>query len=472
MAAQGLFAQEEGAVRVKTGVVLDAVAAVQIIDYNHESTDVQKERVADPLIVGGFGREDGNRSKLTLSFTADYKDLAGLYTDISFFPWWRDNRDQDILMNIASIELGQIGGWFRPLSWLTVNAGSFEIKTLRGKIDGYNWRGNGLIGATAGSFDSAFNQFDGDNAIAVEIAAREMPFLDRLPMLKGLYLAGMIYNLEELGVANNQGVSGGYTEAGYMPENIQIALGYTIENIGLARFQYIGVHHVPNVDDSAAVGVFSKISNIDTKGDRLQLAFTLEPSGSLPSFLHGLIAEAGGTYALPYTDPTALIPGLNGDGQIPYEIPLEAKGEFQGDHRIAGGVQYDFTRLGLKGLFARIGVEHSFGGYSQPQGSGKTEYAPQTRIWFSPSYSFTDNLKLLADLGVNISGNQIAYGRIDKRGGTRVGVGVFAQYTAFGSSFIRAGVVYSTGYTLGETPAEAYRLDDLLSFPIQFHWEF
>ncbi|MDR1587617.1 MAG: hypothetical protein LBS57_09190 [Treponema sp.] len=459
------FAQDNAPSRinVKAGLELDAVAAVQVISYNHETAD-GKERVADPLVVGGFGREDGNRSKLTLKFTADYMDKAGLYTDISFFPWWQDNRDQDLLINIGSIELGQLGGWFRPLRWLKVNAGRFEIQDLRGKIDGYNWRGNGLIGAKAGSFDSAFTEFNGNNAIAVEIID---PFRDLFPALKGLYFAGMIYNLEELGTANNQGVSGGYAEAKYMAENLQIALGYTIEDIGLARFQYIGIHHIPNIDNSSAIGIFAKSSNDDNTGPRLQAAFTFDSS-----LVPGLLAEVGGTLSLPVTDPTALIPGLNGDGQIPYDVPLETKGKFREPHRIAVGAQYGFGGLGLDGLAARIGVEHNFGGYSQPLGSTKTEYAPVTRIWFSPSYSFTESFKLLADLGVNISGNQIAYGRVDRRGGTRVGGGVFAQYTAFGSSFIRVGVVYSTGYTLGETPAEAYRLDDLLSFPIQFHWEF
>jgi hypothetical protein len=443
---------------VKTGVTLDAVAAVQIIDYNHTAANGELP-LDDPLVVGGFGQENGNRSKLTLDFTASYGDKAGLYTEISFYPWWQDNRDQDLLINIGSIELGQLGGWFQPLRWLKVNAGRFEIQTLRGKIDGYNWRGNGLIGAKAGSFDSAFTEFNGDNAIAVEIID---PVLTLFPRLKSLYLAGMIYNLEELGTANNQGVSGGYAEAKYITENIQLALGYTIKDIGLVRFQYIGIHHIPNIENSSALGIFAKSNSDDNTGPRLQAAFTFD-SPIVPR----LLAEVGVTLSLPVTDPTALIPGLNADGQIPYEVPLETKGKFQEPHRVVLGGQYSFGDLA-----ARIGIEHNFGGYSQPLGSGKTEYASLTRIWISPSYSFTESLKLLADLGVNIWGNQIAYGRVDRRGGTRVGLGVFAQYTAFGNTFVRLGLVYSTGYTLGKTPVEAYKLDDLLSFPIQFHWEF
>lgn len=461
-----LFGQEseEPQSGLKLGVSLDAVAAVQSVAYNHIS-ETGEAPVADPLITGGFGREDGNRSELNVNFTANYKDLAGLFADISFYPWWQDNRDQDLLINLGSVELGQVGGWIRPVSWLSIYGGRFEIPYLRGKIDGYNWAGSTLIGAEAGGFDSAFTEFDGTNAVALELNG---PFQNYVSGLKGLYLAAMIYNMEELGVANNQGVNGGYAEAKFIPENLQVALGYTIENVGLARVQYIGVHHVANISTESANGVFAKNNEDDNTGPRLQAAFTFD-SPLVP----GLLAEVGGTFSFPVTDPTSLIPGLNADGLNPYEIPLVTKGTFQEPHRVAAGVQYDFDAVGLKGLAMRVGVQSEFGGYSQPEGSGKTEYAPLTKIWFAPSYRFTDSFKLLADLGVNISGNQRAYDRIDKRGGTRVGAGLFAQYTVFGNnSFLRAGIVYSGGYILGETPVEALHLDDLLSFPVQFHWEF
>jgi hypothetical protein len=462
-----VFAQEGIAEpKVKLGVTMDAVTAVQIIDYNHAASNGEPP-ISDPVVVGGFGRENGNRSKLNLSFTADYADKAGLYADISFFPWWQDNRDQDLLINIGAVELGQFGGWIRPLRWFTINAGRFELQKLRGKVDGYNWRNGSLIGAKAGGFDSVFTEFDGANALAVEI---DDPFLNVLPVLKGLYIGGMIYNMEELGNANNQNVYGGYTEAKFMIENVQFALGYTIENIGLARVQYIGVHHVSNIESSSALGIFAKANADDNTGPRFQAAFTFD-SPLVP----GLIAELGGTMSLKISDPTTLIPGMNSDGQIPYEIPLETKGEFLEPHRIAAGVQYDFNSLGipvLNGLLLRLGGEYNFGGYSQPLGSGKTEYAPLTKIWFSPSYRFTNSFKVLADLGINVYGNQSAYGRISNKGGTRIGAGVYGQFTAFGNSFIRMGVVYSGGYSLGQTPVEAYHLDDLISFPVQLHLEF
>jgi len=462
--AGAAFAQDwKEDVDVKVGVLMDAVAAIQRIEYNHVAANGE-DPLSNPIWVGGFGRENGNRSKLNLNFTASYRDMAGMYTDISFFPWWQDNRDQNLLINIGFIELGQFGGWLRPLPWLTISGGRFELQKLRGKIDGYNWRDNSLIGAKAGGFDSVFTEFDGTNALALEI---DSPFADAVPALKGLYLGAMFYNMEELGNANNQGAFGGYAEAKYIPENFQIAVGYNIDDIGLARFQFIGRHHVSNIRSSAALGVFAKASEDDNLGPRLQAAFTFDSS-----LVPGLLAEIGGTLSLIVTDPISLVPGMNSDGQIPYEAPLQTLGEFREAHRVAGGVQYNFASLGLDGLLVRIGCEHNFGGYSKPQGSGQTDYASLTKMWFAPSFSFNDHLKILADVGINIYGNQKVYDRISNRGGTRVGFGLFGQYTAFGNSFLRIGVVYSGGYSLGETPVEAYKLDDLISFPIQLHLEF
>jgi hypothetical protein len=435
---------------VTVGGTLEAVATLQSISYV-DRDDAEWDPIGKTILVGGFGGNNDNRSKLTFNFTANLEDKAGLFAEIIFRPWWRDNRQQDVLNGIDTIEMDEVYAWGKPLDWFKIDAGNFNIDTLRGKLEGFNW--GDYLGVSAGGTDGFFTRFEGREAIALEFIS---PFAAGVPALKGLYAGVMMYNIIEANTANNQGIYGGYTEAKYMLENIQAAIGYEIPAIGLARFQYIGVHPAPNTKRLTA-----NDNNDSNNGPRLQLAFTYT---GIPN----LTAELGGTLSLEVVDPTVLVPALNTSGEIVYYEPRITAGRYLEPHRAAFGVEYAFDF----GLGLRLGGEHTFGGRSEPAGSGKTDIGSVTKIWFSPRYQIFGNLKAAADAGLEILGDENYYGRLNKKGGVRYGFGAYVQWDFISNCFVRAGVAYAGGESLGLDRASAKKLDTLITVPVFFTYKF
>ncbi|MDR1586108.1 MAG: hypothetical protein LBS57_01485 [Treponema sp.] len=431
---------------ISVGGSLEAAATVQFINYV-DRDDPEWEPIGKSIVVGGFGGNNDNRSKVSLNFTANLEDKAGLYAELALYPWWHDNRQMDILNFIDSIELDQVFGWYRPFEWFKIDVGRFNIDTLRGKIEGFNW--GDYLGVSAGGTDGFFTRFEGRDAVALEFSG---PFADRVPALSGLFVGAMIYDLIEANTANNQEISGGYTEAKYMLENIQAAVGYEIPDIGLARFQYIGVHPTPNTKR-----VTASDNNDSNNGPRLQAAFAYT---GIPN----LTAELGGTLSLLVTDPTVLVPALNTSGEIVYYEPRVTAGSYLEPHRVALGAEYVFDF----GLSVRAGAEHNFGGYSEPTGSGRTDMGTVTKIWLSPAYKINGNFSVSADAGFEILGDENYYGRLNKKGGLRTGFGVYAQWDVITNCYIRAGVAYAGGEALGTDRAGARKLDTLVTIPVFF----
>ena len=435
---------------VTVGASLEAVAAVQSIGYV-ERDDPEWNPIDKQIVVGGFGGNNSNRNKLTLNFTANLEDTAGLFTELVLYPWWHDNRQQDILNFIDSIELGQLYGWYRPFEWFQIDVGRFNIDRLRGKIEGYNW--GDYLGTSAGGTDGFFTRFEGRDGFALEFIN---PFANLVPALSGLYVGAMMYDIIEANTANNQGIFGGYTEAKYMLENIQAAIGYEIPEIGLARFQYIGVHPTPNTKKVAAGD-----NNDSNNGPRLQLAFTYT---GLPN----LTVEAGGTISLLVSDPTVLVPALNSSGEIVYYEPRITKGNYLEPSRVALGAEYGLEDLLGLSLSLRLGGEYSFGGYSEPTGSGRADFGPVAKIWFSPMYKLNEKFDVAADVGVEILGDENYYDRLNKKGGVRTGFGAYIQWNIISDCFIRLGFAYAGGEALGNDRSGSRKLDTLITVPLYF----
>ncbi|MDR1127995.1 MAG: hypothetical protein LBL20_01685 [Treponema sp.] len=439
---------------VTVGVALDAGVIFQNIDFVERSATW--EPVDDPLWVGGYGRNGGNRAKLTLSFAANLEGKAGIDAGLAFYPWWRDNRQQDLFVDIDSIEMAGFGGWYRPFDWLRLRVGSFNMDTLRGKIGGFNW--GDYLGAASGGTDGFFTRFEGKEAVAVELIDPLGSFFPGKPALAGFWAAVMIYDLIEANSINNQGLAGGYTETKYMFENIQFGIGYELPNdIGHVRLQYINVHNTPNIKRTT-----DNDNNDSNSGPRAQaaFAFTMIPS---------LTAEVGGTFSFMVEDPVTIVPALNSNGEIVYYEPVITAGEYQEPHRVALGAQYDFNF----DLVLRGGVEYSFGGYSHATGSGRVDTGTVTKIWFSPSYTFLNGIFTTgADLGFNILGDEMRYERLNKRGGFRYGYGGFLRWNIITNCFIQAGVFYAAGEALGNDRVAARELDTGVSIPIIFHLGF
>ncbi|MDR0759404.1 MAG: hypothetical protein LBF74_04755 [Treponema sp.] len=435
---------------ITVGGRVKAAVGIQHIEYAPRPENPTWIPDEETVWVGGFGRDDSGKIELKLTFTAEKEGKfgkAGIYSDLFFYPAWIDHKENDVLLNIDSIALGDLYGWYLPFDFFRVALGKYSVETFRGRIGGYNWGSH--LGAAAGGEDSFLNKFDMQDGISFE-------FIDPLKYfsIPGLDLAFGFNRLSNLFSANNQGIDGGYVHAKYMLENFQIALGYKIKigelDIGFARAQYISVHQTPSAGP-VVQGAF---------------AFTMVP---------GLVVDIGGTWSFPVTDPTTWLPGINSDGNQNLPIPIAALGEYRQPHRAAFGAIYDFSGLGLsfiKGLSVKAGMEYSWGGYSEPKESFTTNTGAVTKIWFSPLYKITEILSAGADLGINIIGSEEISGRIAKLGGTRYGAGAYVQIDMAESCNIKAGVAYSGGMDQGSTRMSAKALDEVFTVPVAFTWEF
>ncbi|MDR3192282.1 MAG: hypothetical protein LBT87_04365 [Treponema sp.] len=433
----------------KVGAALDLGVMFQRIDYADRGANW--EPVDDPVWVAGYGRNGGNRAKLTLSFSGDIGGKAGLDSSLAFYPWWKDNRQQDILVDIDSIEIGGFSGWLRPFDWFRIRAGSFNIDTLRGKLDGFNW--GDYLGVGAGGTDGFFTRFEGKDAVALEFIDPLKGLFPDIPALHGLWLGAMVYDIIEANPINNQGIPGGYAEAKYILENIQAGIGYELpRDIGHFRLQYIGVHNTSNIKR-----ITDNDNNDSNSGPRAQAAFAF-------TMIPGLTVELGGTLSFLVEDPINLVPALNGDGEIVYYDPIVTAGKYMEPHRAALGARYDFPF----GLSLRGGGEINFGGYSHATGSGKVDTGSVTKIWFSPSYRINGAFLAGADLGLNILGDEMRFDRLNKRGGYRYGFGAFLRWDVITNCFLQAGIAWAGGEALGNDRVTPQILDSVFTIPVVF----
>jgi hypothetical protein len=440
---------------ITVGAAVEAAVMFQNIDYADRGADW--EPVEDPLWVAGYGRNGGNRAKLSLSFAGDFDDKVGINAGFAFYPWWRDNRQQDILVDIDSIEIGGFSGWYRPFDWFRFTVGSFNIDTLRGKIGGFNW--GEYLGLGAGGTDGFFTRFEGKDAVALEFINPLAGLAANISALEGLWAGVMVYDIIEANSINNQSIAGGYTEAKYILENIQAGIGYELpkindRSIGHFRLQYIGVHNTSNIKR-----VTDNDNNDSNSGPRAQAAFAF-------TMIPGLTAEIGGTLSFLVEDPINLVPAMNGDGEIVYYDPIITAGKYLEPHRAALGVQYDFNDTLGFALTLRGGAEINFGGYSHATGSGKVDTGSVTKIWFSPSYKIGGALTVGADLGINILGDELRFDRLNKRGGYRFGYGAFARLDIAPKCFIQGGFALGTGEALGNDRVTPAILDRVITIPV------
>jgi hypothetical protein len=269
----------------------------------------------------------------------------------------------------------------------------------------------------------------------------------------------MVYDIIEANSINNQGIVGGYSEAKYILENIQVGTGYELpkindRSIGYFRLQYIGVHNTSNIKR-----ITDNDNNDSNSGPRAQAAFTF-------TMIPGLTAEIGGTLSFLVKDPVNLVPALNGDGEIVYYDPIITEGEYMEPHRAALGAQYQFPF----GLTIRGGGEINFGGYSHATGSGRVDTGSVTKFWLSPSYRINDSFLAGIDLGINILGDEMRFGRLNKRGGYRYGFGSFLRWDIVADCYFQAGFAWGGGEALGNDRVTPQILDQVVTIPIIFHF--
>ena len=164
--------------------------------------------------------------------------------------------------------------WWGPLDWLRIDAGRFDDDRLRGRI------GDDEMGMFT---NMMFNQ----DAIFSRLRMRNGLMLSATPV-EGLLLVGALRELVNFNFTDGGGTAttsaGGVNivanrrDGAYAWRNMTFAVGYTIQDIGAIRAQFIG-----DVPASAAPGI--------TENNDLEFAFAL-------TAIDGLLLDLGCTIHL------------------------------------------------------------------------------------------------------------------------------------------------------------------------------
>jgi hypothetical protein len=329
-----------------------------------------------------------------------------------------------------------IGAYVKPFGSdiLRIDVGGFNGDVLRGKIGDTYWD---YFTVVSGGKDDIFTRFKSRGGALFSST------------IGGLYI-GILAGDEGLpaGIANFITPPFGapvYAEDAF--QEVQGAVGYTIENVGLVRAQYVGHKAVLDLSDPTKSGY-----------SRAEIAFAY-------TGLPGLTVDLGGK--VPFA-----VKGWNaGTSEDVYQAPFSAS----------------LGALFEAGDFAITGrVDGKFGSsYTQVDASDETttmNYPLTVNIHLEPTYALSaidENLVLGADVGVEIIGKtsfKASSGTVPDPmgGGLQLGFGLWAQKNV-SNGFIRAGVAYHAQTVIdaqGDGAADDVYSQGFFSIPIALGFEF
>ena len=169
----------------------------------------------------------------------------------------------------------------KPIDWLRFRAGKFYFGDLSGKNGGTNgfWSYYSVVGV---SNDRVFQQFKSHGIHDWNIATPN-GFLITAAPIEGLLVAASVSSAITTGNTRNPLVNptAWYEESKWVFQRAQVAVGYTIDGIGLARLQYIGDYdHIEHARDCDVVygDTFGRLS--------APMAPALTPAGILGYTFH------------------------------------------------------------------------------------------------------------------------------------------------------------------------------------------
>ncbi|MDR2393103.1 MAG: hypothetical protein LBD93_02950 [Treponema sp.] len=352
----------------------------------------------DDQVGPAFGRNDGDKSEMKL-------DVAGAAEKVGFRVTFSAKVSKSA---ISTFEISDWAGvWIKPLEALKIDGGRFNIDTLRGKVgDG------GLTNYTvkSGAQDDIFNRFKGENALALSLTP-----------IQGLFIGAQLNNVADWGKETggspiyslrNTVWIGGVPEAYH---NVQIAAGYEIDGVGLARVQYVGGQPSAGKPDTSGP--------LTTAGgyQRIEAAFAY-------TGMSGLTLDVGGKIPLGFTEY--------------YDAGTTKKiGNYQPAYQVSLGIQY-----GLDALTIPVRVDTKFGGITDNTETDDKDTVSEAfilnaHLW--PSYKVLDNTSVGLDFGIEFIGETKKDGtKIEgKDGGLRIGFGAWLEQL-YGPGSIKVGLAY------------------------------
>ncbi|MDR2632913.1 MAG: hypothetical protein LBC51_04735 [Treponema sp.] len=362
--------------------------------------------------------------------------------------------------------------WWKPISQLKIEAGKFVNDTLRGKIGDDNWQKYTL---NMKDPDAIFSRFrsQGWGADSTPVG-----FMLGITPIEPLYIGVSVPSLDQfVAKSGNPFLTGTYTYSewdnstsavkgdpktegniAHTYEKIQAGVGFTIENIGLVRAQYVGASYIFKVGDLTETWLANPL-NVR----RIEAAFAFTGVSGLVIDLGGKIPLAFDTYEV--TDYP--VGGGTGSGYV----KITDDNKYQAPFQVSLGAGYTLDALDIK---AR--VDGQFGGKVS---SDNYEYklGPNINVHLWPSYKLdavSEGLSAGLDVGFEFIGKDtdkndkvINEGTsTEKNGGIRVGFGAWLKKT-YGGASIKGGLAYHVG-----TEVNKVKDAGVFSVPVIFEYTF
>jgi hypothetical protein len=423
----------------------------------------------DSVMGAGLGRDSnsgvGPRARLFLEGKADN---LGLKIQLQFYP--------TAILTSGSYNIAPIGFddnveiWWQPTEWLKLDVGRFVSDPLRGKI-GDNWAkaftapmANSLGGLTDQNADAIFSRFhsagikNGESANGGVLGSFTFGDLFIGVLFPNLLAFGADDGIYET-VANpaiGTNIGTGANEFLRTYERTQLAIGYTIADVGLVRAQFVGANATINTTTNALTG------------PRFEAAFAY-------TGVEGLTIDVGGKFWLPLNESSVQV--WNSTDLKWDDGTALPDGTYSNPVQVALGVIY---KTGPVNIIGRVDAQF-LGGYEGEPVTGtdvSEKLGPEVGVYLWPTY----------DVGVVVLGLHAGfrwYGKdettttvagssstvTNDEGGIRVGGGLWAQ-KAWGACSIKGGLFYSAATEFGGVSGAKSKSDGVFSVPIVFEYTF
>ena len=397
----------------------------------------EQEEVIPGAGAGRYGSGQGARARLDIR--ASHNEVIGMRARIQA-------RTDGI-----GIE-DYLQAWWKPLPWLRFDAGRFFDDRLRGKINDLDERMN----------DNTVRSYDGD-AIFTRFRTHrtfgQAGFMISASPFENLFIGALLYDLSPFTSSSSSLTAAAMFDAHpvYVTDNanaywrVQAAVGYTIENVGLLRAQYLGAKPLVEItrvsdeflDDNEQIFYSYSFDTFSITAPRFEIAFAY-------TGLPGLIADIGVKIPLPFKDwdrgPSNIFE--KEDEALMDAIYKYYKTGFIWQAPYMASLGARFTPNALEQLEIAGRIDAKFLGYMKGY-KDELNFAPEINVHLWPSWDFSF-CRLILDVGFEYIG--AAYNKNKElvgegspaalNGGYRFGTGLSAQKNFTGSSLIKGGVAY------------------------------
>jgi hypothetical protein len=462
---------------VLSGAVFAEVTVTGQVDATVMPLQVSVPDKGDTLVGAGVGRNgsgDASRARIGISATNDTKQV-GINFKIQFNPNVADGKSSP---KLGFDDFAEV--WWQPISQLKIEAGKFVNDTLRGKIGDDNWQ---RYTARMKDPDGIFSRFKSNT-----VGDSDVGFMLGIKPIDPLFIGVSVPSVVQLGAGFPDTVTGKYTywevdddklqsewsintegNVAHTYEKIQIGAGYTIENIGLFRAQYVGASYI--YDSKTYANGFGTFWQNNLNVRRIEAAFAY-------TGMAGLVIDVGGK--VPLSFKTLEVTGFDYDtgktdedgnaikAAIRKKI-IDGDWTYQAPFQVSLGAGYTADALDIKG---RVDVQ--FGGSAKyDKTDGEYNLGPDINVHLWPSYNLGFATAGL-DVGFNYIGKNTnedgdvigeGPGSDGEKGGYKFGIGAWLR-KSIGSCSIKGGL----GLSLGEVHGE--KQPTVFSVPIIFDYSF